>query len=211
LIFTLVYYSSSVLNIQTADHKQLVSDRYFVILMVPLLALLFISFDRLILSHMHWQPAWMDTALLVVFLLWLSYPGYKIYKYIDASLLDGESGYNQYNTRAYHQSETLRQVNLLLEKEPEARLYSNISPAVWFYTRHTASFPPAQDVPRTKDEIKKDLAGWPYDRPGYYIWLDPDPYKLFMPLNDLALVADMEVQQRLSDGLIVRVWARGGP
>jgi hypothetical protein len=179
--------------------------------MVPILALLLIGFERLVLPHIPWHSPSRDVVLFVVFLLWLSYPGYKVYKYTRASLLDGESGYNQYNTRAYHQSETLQQVRLLLEKEPQARLYSNIAPAVWFFTRHTMSMPPAQDIPRTKDEIKTDLAGWPYDRPGYYVWLDPDPYKLFMPLKDLALVADMEVLQTMPDGLIVRVWAKGGP
>jgi hypothetical protein len=69
--------------------------------------------------------------------------------------------------------------------------------------------PPAQDIPRTKDEIKGVFAGWPYDKPGYYIWFEPDPFELFMPLKDLSLVADMEVVEKISDGMIVRVWARG--
>jgi len=88
-------------------------------------------------------------------------------------------------------------------------LYSNIPPAVWFYTRHITLLPPAQDVPRTKDQIKKVFAGWPHDKPGYYIWFEPDPYELFMPLNDLNLVADMEVVENMSDGMIVRIWERG--
>jgi len=210
-ILTFVYYSSTILNMQTADHKALFSDRYFVIILTPVLALLFITFDRLVLPRISWRPQTLWIILCVVFLLWSFYPGYKIYKYVRASLADGESGYNQYNTRDFHQSELLQQVNLLLEKDPHARLYSNIPPVVWFFTRHIMALPPAQDVPRTKDQIKTDLAGWPYDKPGDYVWFEPDPYKLFMPLNDLNLVADMELLQKVSDGEIVRVWARKGP
>jgi hypothetical protein len=80
---------------------------------------------------------------------------------------------------------------------------------VWFYTRQIIFTPPSQDTPRTKDEIKNTFAGWPYDKPGYYIWFEPDPFELFMPLRDLNLVADMEVVEKISDGMIVRVWARG--
>jgi hypothetical protein len=209
LIFSGVYFSSSILNIQTGDHKALFSDRYFVIIIAPILALIFISFDRLVLPHIPLRPPVLQIALSVLFLLWLFYPLSKDYKYLRASIVDGESGYNQYNTRAFHESGLLSRVKALIQKEPQARLYSNIPPAVWFYTHQTIMMPPAQDTPRTKDEIKNTLAGWPYDKPGYYIWFEPDPFDLFMPLKDLALVADMEVVEKVSDGMIVRVWARG--
>jgi hypothetical protein len=210
LAFTLVYFTSSVLNIQTGDHKALFSDRYFVIMLVPILTLIFITFDRLILPHIHLRTEYLKVGMVILFLLWSVYPGFKIFKYIGASLAEGESGYNEYNTRAFHESDTLAKVKVLLEKEPDARLYSNIAPAVWFMTRHTMTLPPAQDVKRTKDQIKSEFAGWPYDKPGYYIWFEPDPFELFMPLNDLYLVADMEVVEKAADGLIVRVWARDG-
>jgi hypothetical protein len=182
-----------------------------VIIIVPILAFIFISFDHLVLPHIPQVGFFFQRrkiALLVLSLLWLVYPLSKEYKYLQSSLANGENGYNQYNTLAFHQSETLRQVKLLLEKEPNANLYSNILPVVWFYTRHTLVLPPAQDFPRTKDEIKADLAGWPYNKPGYYIWFEPDPFELFMPLDDLYLVADMAVVKKMSDGMIVRVWAR---
>jgi len=166
LIMTAVYFSSSILNIQTGDHKALFSDRYFVIIMVPILALIFLTFDRLIVPHLHWRIEVIQTGMIIGFLLWSVYPGYKIYKYLRVSLAEGEAGYNQYNTRAYHQSELIAKVKTLLEKEPEARLYSNVGPAVWLMTRHTMTLPPAQDVKRTKDEIKADFAGWPQNKPG---------------------------------------------
>jgi hypothetical protein len=72
------------------------------------------------------------------------------------------------------------------------------------------TLPPAQDVKRTKDEIKAEFAGWPRNKPGYYVWFEPDPFELFMPLDDLYLVADMEVVEKAADGMIVRVWARKG-
>jgi hypothetical protein len=210
LILTAVYFSSSILNIQTGDHKVLFSDRYFIIVLVPILVLIFITFDRLILPHIHLRPQLIQVGTVVLFLLWSSYPAYRIYKYISASLAEGESGYNQYNIRIFHESEVLARVKALLEKEPDARLYSNIPPAVWVFTRHTMTLPPAQDEERTKDQIKADIAGWPHDKPGYYIWFEPDPFELFMPLNDLYLVADMEVVEKAADGMIVRVWARKG-
>ncbi len=208
MLLSFVYLTSSILNIQTGDHKILFSDRYFVIIFVPILVLIFMTFDRLILPHISLRMDYLQAALIILFLLWSSYPISKIYKYVRVSLVEGENGYNQYNTRAFHESKILEQAQSLLEKEPEARLYSNIGPAVWFFTRHLMILPPAQDVPRTKDQLKADLAGWPYDRPGYYVWFEPDPFELFMPLKDLYLVADMEVVEKTSDGVIVRVWAR---
>jgi hypothetical protein len=210
LVLTFVYFTSSILNIQTGDHKTLFSDRYFVIILVPILALIFITFDRLILPHLHLRTEQIQFGMVILFLLWSCYPVYKIYKYVSVSLVEGESGYNEYNTRAFHESETLAKVKILLENEPDARLYSNIAPAVWFITRHTMTLPPAQDVKRTKDGIKAEFAGWPYDKPGYYVWFEPDPFELFMPLDDLYLVADMEVVEKTADGMIVRVWARKG-
>jgi hypothetical protein len=205
-----VYFSSLVLNMQTGDHRVLFSDRYVVIIFVPVLALIFLIFDCLILPHIHFRREYLQIGLFVLFLLWSSYPVYKLYKYARLSLAEGESGYNQYNTRAFHESEILEKTKSLLAREPQARLYSNISPAVWLMTRHTMTLPPAQDVERTKDEIKADFAGWPQNKPGYYIWFEPDPFELFMPLDDLALVADMEVVEKAADGMIVRIWPREG-
>jgi hypothetical protein len=210
LLLTLVYFSSLMLNMQTGDHKSLFSDRYLVIIMLPVLTLMFITFDRLIAPHIPLRTDVIQVGLVVFFLLWSVYPGYKIYKYISVSLVEGESGYNQYNTRAFHESEILAKVKTLLQKEPDARLYSNIPAAVWFNTRHLLVLPPAQDLRRTKDEIKIEFAGWPHDKPGYYVWFEPDPFELFMPLNDLSLVADLEVVAQAADGMIVRVSARGG-
>ena len=210
LIFTVVYYSSSILNIQTGDHKALFSDRYFVIIMVPILALIFISFDYLVLPHIPLPHPSLRIGLVVLFLLWLSLPLYKDYKYLRASLAEGEAGYNQYNMRVFQESILLSRVKVLLQKEPQANLYSNIPPVVWFFSRHRMILPPAQDIPRTKDEIKAAFAGWPYDKPGYYIWFEPDPFELYMPLADLYLVADMQVIEKIPDGMIVRIWAREG-
>lgn len=210
LLMTAVYFSSSVLNIQTGDHRTLFSDRYFVIIMVSILALIFLTFDRLVLPHIHLRSEHIQIGMAVLFLLWSSYPVYRIYKYVSASLEKGESGYNEYNNRTFHESEILAKVKILLEKEPEARLYSNVGPAVWLITRHTMTLPPAQDVKRTKDQIKSKFAGWPHDKPGYYIWIEPDPFELFMPLNDIYLFADMEVVEKASDGMIVRIWSRDG-
>jgi hypothetical protein len=210
ILLTGVYFSSLVLNMQTGDHRVLFSDRYVVIIFLPVLVLIFLVFDRLILPHLRFSVRQIQAGLVVCFLLWSVYPVYKIYKYIGVSLTQGESGYNQYNTRTYRESEIMLKVEKLLAKEPQARLYSNISPVVWLLTRHTMTLPPAQDVERTKDQIKTEFAGWPHDKPGYYVWFEPDPFELFMPLDDLSLVADMEVVEKASDGMIVRVWARDG-
>ena len=39
-------------------------------------------------------------------------------------------------------------------------------------------------------------------------WFEPDPFELFMPLDDLSLVANLEVVTQAADGKILRVWAR---
>lgn len=208
LVLSLVYYSSSVLNIQTMDHRSLSSDRYFIVLLVPVLGLSFTSFEHLIRPHIHLPAQRLRAWMLVFFALWLCFPLYKDYKYISASIREGEAGYNNYNLPRYHNSAVLAHIRSLLLEKPQARLYSNIAPVVWFYTRHETLFPPAQDRPRTKDEIKTDFAGWPGDKPGVYIWFEPDPFELFLPLKDLGLVADLRELENLPDGRILYVFSR---
>ena len=208
LVLTTVYFSSSILNIQTLDHKVLFSDRYFVIIMVPILALIFISFIHLVLPHFPARLPILKITLLIIFSIWLLYPLSKDYKYLQASLATGEDGYNQYNNRAFQESPLLSRVKDLLEKEPDARIYSNVPPVVWFYTRHIISPPPVQDTTHTRDEIKSLLAGWPKDKPGYYVSFEPDDFGLFMPLQDLYLVANIEPLEKTSDGTLARISSR---
>jgi hypothetical protein len=209
LAWSLVYYLAAVLNIRSVDHKSLLSDRYFLILLVPILALLWMSFEHLVAPHISLRSGVIQTWVVGLFLIWLILPVRSAYKYVQESLTMGESGYNLYNTGAYRESETLRSVQDLLAREPGANLYSNIPPAVWFYTRHVMIFPPIESIALTKDQIKTSLAGWPQDRPGYYILFYDDPFGIALPLEHLSLVADMQVVEKRSDGEIVRVWSRG--
>ena len=157
------------------------------------------------------RPQLLKWGLYLLFAVWLLYPLARDLKYFRSSLADGESGYNQYNTRSYHESLILTRAAELIRQQPGVFYYSNIPPAVWFYTRHEMQLPPVQDPSLSRDQIKSGLAGWPNQKPGYYIWFEPDPFGLFIPIRDLALAADVQPVTTTADGVIVRVQPRGNP
>ena len=190
LVYGLVYFAAVALTIVTAVHRDLFSDRYYVILLVPTIIFTLITFDKLILPHLRLSSHQVGRTLIVIFLLWSVYPVYTIHEYLSNASVEGEpSGFNMYNNRTYHEMDLVAEMLKLRESQPTATLYSNYVDAVWFYTRKSVSALPLAKVPNPVETY----AGWPYDRPGYIVWFEPNEYKHYLSPEKIAEFATVEL------------------
>lgn len=210
-LFALINFVSTALMAQTADHRALSSDRYYALLLPSTLVFLALTFHHLIRPHLPLPNRWINVGLLFFFCLWLVLPFNRLIKYIDRSLQEGEAGYNLYNSRKYHESELIAQARVLLQQEPEAVLYSNIPAPVWFFTRHLMTYMIPRRAEWSWDDFKENMAGWPYDKAGYVLWFEDDPFKIFYTPGDLYRIAEIHPVYRAADGVLYYVSPRAQP
>ncbi len=204
MVYAAVYFIALALTVITNDHRDLFSDRYYVILLVPTALFIFFTFDKLILPHLHWSVARIQIALILVFVLWAIYPIYSSQEYLREASLEGEpSGANMFNNRTYHDKPMVAEMQKLRAAQPQETFYSNYVDAVWFYTRKPVSL-----LPFVNDDPLTAYAGWPYDKPGYIVWFEPNEYKHYLAPQKIAQFADVELIYHGKDGEIYRVQAR---
>lgn len=208
MLFTLVNFSATTLMIQTYDHRALQSDRYYALTLVPLVMVIFLTFDHLVRPHLRFSEKQLQVGLIGIFLLWSLLPVSRFTEYLRLSLENGEAGYNLHNRRVYYESEMLAQVEKILAAEPNANLYGNHPAPIWFFTRKPLNALIAKDKGWTKDQFKEKMAGWPYDKPGYLLWFNDDPYEIFYPPKDLYLIADIYPVYEADDGIIFYISSR---
>jgi hypothetical protein len=203
-VHALVYFAALSFTVVTADHRDLFSDRYYVILLVPTAIVILITVDKLVLPHFRFSPQYAQLGLLVLFGLWAVYPLYSFTEYLREARKVGEpSGANMFNNRNYREMDLVAQMQKLREQQPDAIIYSNYSDAVWFHTRR-----PVSPSPVVTENPMADYAGWPYDRPGYIIWFEPNEYKHYLPPEKIAEFADIELIYDGKGGKIYSVQAR---
>ncbi|PWH12935.1 MAG: hypothetical protein DDG60_11410 [Anaerolineae bacterium] len=204
MLFSAIYYFSTATNIISLHHRDILSDRYYVILMVPTLIVLFSLFDVLILPHMRLAPRVVGLGMLVLFAAWSVYPISRIEKYIRTSQAGEWHNYNVFNNRVYKHSPTIQKAQELLAADPHAVIYSNVPRAAWFYLRR-----PIQRIPslrQTPDEPTFPV-GWP-ETPGYLVWFYRNPYDRFEDVDALAPYIRMDLLARAEDGRIYYISAR---
>jgi hypothetical protein len=109
-----------------------------------------------------------------------------------------------YNNRTYHEMDLVTEMESLREKQPNATFYSNYADAVWFYTRKPVSILPLKDVPNPIESY----AGWPFDKPGYIIWFEPNEYKHYLSPTKIAEFAAVELIYEGDGGKIYSVRPR---
>jgi hypothetical protein len=190
MIYAIVYFAAVALTIVTAVHRDLFSDRYYVILLVPTLILVLNTFDTLILPHLKFSSRKIEYMLIPVFALWSIYPVYSMWEYLVSASTQGEpSGFNMYNNRTYREMDLVAEMQRLRESQPSAIVYSNYVDAVWFYTRQPVSILPLADVSSPVEAY----AGWPQDKPGYIIWFEPNEYKHYLSPEKIAEFASVEL------------------
>ena len=205
MIYAFVYFWAVASTIITSDHRYLHSDRYYVILLVPTMIFAFATYDMLIKPHLKFPARQLSYALVIIFALWMVYPLYGLREYLVNALERGEpSDYNLFNTRAYHESLIVPEMQRLRESQPDALVYSNYVDAVWFYTRKPATILPVRDV----TDLTAAYAGWPHDKAGYIVWFKPNEYKHYLSPKELAQFASLELVYTDSSGDIYFVQSR---
>jgi hypothetical protein len=204
LLHALVYFTAVTVTAITADHRDLYSDRYYFILLVPVLIVLFVTFDKLILPHLRLSARQVQTGLIVLFALWSVYPLYTMNEYVREARKEGEpSSVNLFNNRTYNEMDLIAETKQLREREPDAVVYSNYVDAVWFQTRK-----PVTLLPFVKEDSVQGYDGWPEDKPGYIVWFEPNEYKHYISPAMIEEFADLELVYQGQGGKIYYVQAR---
>jgi hypothetical protein len=136
--------------------------------------------------------------------LWSIYPFYSFREYLLEAREQGEpSGANMFNNQAYHEMTIIPEMQRLRAEQPEKTFYTNYSDAVWFYTRK-----PVTPSPFVTDDPLVTYAGWPFAKPGYLIWFEPNEYKHYLPPDKIGEFADVELIYQGTGGKIYSVQAR---
>ena len=198
------------MTIVTRDHLDPYSDRYYVGFLASVIVLVFLSLDILVMPRLPLDLRKSRFALAAVFGIWLlAYPSFSMYKYISASMRNGESSnYNYYNNRAFNENPAIPLARQLAAEHPEAFFYSNYADGVWFHVRRSAPLLPRSGVEMDLFEIKTKFTGWPGDKSGYILWFLPNEFKHVVPPELLAEVADVELIFSSDEGRIYSVQAR---
>lgn len=143
LLFSVVYFFLLAFTVVTADHLDLTSDRYYVVILPIAVAFLLITFDQLILSHIHLGRPVRTYALGALTLVWFVYPAYSLQAYLRQALVQGEpTNYNIANSANFREMSVVKAGEAILAKDPSGIVYSNYLNIVWFIYHH-----PVQALP----------------------------------------------------------------
>lgn len=204
MVYAAVYFIALALTVITNDHRNLFSDRYYVILLVPTAIFILLTFDKLVLPRLNVSPRQIQTALILAFACWAIYPIYSTQEYLhEASKVGEPSGANMFNNKNYREMPMVAEMQKLRAEQPQETFYSNYVDAVWFYTRKPVSL-----LPFVNDDPLTAYAGWPYNKPGYIIWFEPNEYKHYLAPQKIADFANVTLIYQGKDGEIYHVEAR---
>jgi hypothetical protein len=204
LLHGLIYFTAVTVTAITADHRDLYSDRYYFILLVPVLIVLFTAFDKLVLPHLRFSARQVQYGMIVLFALWSVYPLYTLQEYVREAQAEGEpSSVNMFNTRKYNEMDLIAETQELREREPDAIVYSNYVDAVWFHTRK-----PVTLLPFVNEDSTENYGGWPAGKPGYIVWFEPNEYKHYISPAMIEEFADLKLVYEGKGGKIYYVQAR---
>jgi hypothetical protein len=175
-----------------------------VILLVPTAIFILQTFDKLVLPHLKISPQQVQLGIIVIFALWSLYPFYSFSEYLREAREQGEpSGANMFNNQTYREMTVVSEMQRIREEQPDKTFYTNYSDAVWFYTRK-----PVTPSPFVMDNPTLTYAGWPFDKPGYLIWFEPNEYKHYLPPEKIGEFADLQLIYDGKGGKIYYVQAR---
>lgn len=209
LLFSLVYFFLLAFTVVTADHLDLTSDRYYVMILPAVVTLLFISVDRLVLNHFRTGSLLQQYALPAVLLIWFIYPVYSLRGYIGEALVRGEpTNYNIANSAAFREMGVVKAAGPILANDPSATVYSNYVNIVWFLFRHPVRTMPYEDASLPWAErltaLGRNYPHWPPER-GYIIWFMPNQYHHFAAPDEIATIANLRLLYSDKSGQIFSV------
>ena len=204
IVYAAVYFIALALTVITQDHRDLFSDRYYVMLLVPTAILILLTFDTLVLPHLHFSRRQIQIAVVLIFTLWSVYPIYSTGEYLREARVQGEpTGANMFNNQTYHEMPIVAEMQRIRAEKPRETFYSNYVDAVWFYTRR-----PVALLPVVNEDPVTAYTGWPNDEPGYIIWFEPNEYKHYLAPQKIAEFADVTLVYEGKGGQIYYVQSR---
>lgn len=214
LVFLFFYVNVLIFNVSYLEVRWPFIDRIHIIILPSLMALGFLIFRELKPFYLRRiPPRNLLSAVVLIFILWLSYPLNNIQKTLRSSYTDGEtSEYNLYNTRAQNES-GIREFVESLPISFEDKVYSNYEPIAWLYARHTILKLPQGPVslkPPDPDEVLQNYPAWPgSDGAGYVIWMKQLGFKEYiLSPEHLASKANFELLYSSKQGDVFRITPR---
>jgi hypothetical protein len=211
LLVSIIYYFLLAFTVVTADHLDLTSDRYYVVILPIVLILFFITLDKLVLSHIDLSNHIVKYGLVGVAVLWFAYPLYGLQVYIRQALVQGEpTNYNIANSAQFREMSVVKAAQPILDKDPSALVYSNYINIVWFIYRHPVETLPFEDATLSRDQrlaaLKINYPTWP-THDGYIIWFTPNQYHHIVAPDELSTIANLKLLYKDRSGEIYYVQA----
>jgi hypothetical protein len=185
LIFLLFYINVLIFNVSYSEVRWPFMDRIHIIILPSLMALGFLTFRELMPIYLRKIPGkTMQSAITIIFILWLAYPLNNLQKYLRSAYSNGEiSEYNLYNTRALNES-GVQEFLASQTFSATDNVYSNYEPVAWLYTRHTIlKLPqgPANLKKQDPELVLEKYPNWPgNDGSGYVIWMKKLGFKPYV-------------------------------
>lgn len=197
-LFTILYLILMTFTVNTTDHRDLTSDRYYVIIFPVILAAIFIALDELVLSHVDLHSRPMQAIVTVLFLISLVFPIFSTQEYVRSALIKGEpSNYNIDNTAALANLPLFKAAHSFMDNDPSALLGSNYAPVAWFQFQRPMVTMPFQDDSLSQEQklaaLRDKYAWWPGSGSAYVIWFTPNEYTYYAPPENLSAIVDIKL------------------
>ncbi len=212
ILFSVVYYFVVAFAVVTADHLDLTSDRYYVIILPIVLTFLFITLDKLVFSHLHFDRRLVSFGLIAIVALWFVYPIYSIQEYLRLAVVMGEpTNYNVANSSLFREKSVIKAAQPIFASDPSAAVYTNYVNIVWFIFQRPVAELPLENpgLPREQriEGLQKYYPNWP-PKSGYIIFFAPNQYHYVAPPDEVAAIANLKLIYQDKTGQIYYVQAK---
>ncbi len=212
LLFSVVYFFLLAFTVVTADHLDLTSDRYYVVILPVVVAFILVTLERLVVPHVDLKPTFRPALLGSLILLWLIYPAYSLQSYLRQALVQGEpTNYNIANSANFREMSVVKAGEGILAADPSGLVYSNYINIVWFIYHHPVQALPFENasLPRAQRLIalKDNYPDWPRQG-GYIVWFTPNQYHHIVAPDELATIVDLKLLYADDTGQIYYVAAK---
>ncbi len=210
VLFAVLHNIILIFTVNTLDHRDLTSDRYYATTMPAVLIMALLTFDNLVLSCFSSRNTRIRTALILLFAIWLIYPFVSMQEYIHNGIMFGESSnYNMYNKRIVNEKPILVAARSIAVEHPQIDFYSNNTSLGWFHLRRPFLVLPRED-PSMKNtdqiaQIKQNYPNWLSEEGAYVIWFLPADDLRIAPPKHLKFIANLELLYSDTDGEIYYV------
>jgi hypothetical protein len=197
LLFSVVYFFLLAFTVVTADHLDLTSDRYYVVILPVVVAFLLIALCDLVLPHFDLHRRAITLIFAALALVWYAYPIYALQGYLREALVQGEpTNYNIANSANFREMSVVKAGQAILAKDPSSLVYSNYLNIVWFIFHHPVQALPFENASLSRPErliaLKENYPGWPAQT-GYIIWFTPNQYHHIAAPDELATIAHLQL------------------